>query len=751
MNSRTKLGLNVLKAALLLGVLGDALLRQTPWGLNVFLWAGALAAVMCALRGRAAGGGGGASWHADGGWLFVPVGFFAAAFAWRDSTTLKLLDGLALFVAFALLAWRARGHSIRLGGLADYALGLGHAAFDVMFASLPLAISDVQWSSIPRGGVMRHAWAAARGVVIAVPLLFVFGALLMAADAAFDEIMRQTFQFGTGQLSTHFFLTLLFAWMAGGFLRGMMLGGETTTAAAGVVSPPTDAAPTPAPSPSAHAAYTSITVDDRERDGAASAASSSSSASSASSSGTTRAGEPDAHRQPPESVVVEGGAVAAEGKGGDGEGDEPKGEGDQPKGEGDKPKIEGEKLNGGEGDQPKSVEDAARAGASGAAAVGTTAVGAEQQQQEQAEEATAAGQRFSLGAVEVGVVLGLLNVLFACFVVVQFRYFFGGAERVMSITELTYSEYARSGFFELTWVAGLVLPLLLGAHALLRRNSPAAAALFRPLAGAQVALLFVIMASAIARMRLYQIAYGLTELRLYTTAFMLWLGLVFLWFAWTVLVRGRREQFACGALVAAFLTVGGLHLVNPDAYIVRANAAHARAGRSFDAGYAASLSADAVPALVSALPALSRDERCYAASELTRRWSGRAPGEDWRAWSLARSRAWRTVAAHQASLSQATCPPPVSSVPVITPAITNMTEPPPPPKGTAAAAAAAATMAGATTNNTNVATTNTTNAATTNAATTNNANAVNANAAPGGGGRTKQPDRRRAVRKRQAR
>ena len=654
MSNRTKLGLNILEAALLLGVLGDALLRQTPWGLNVFLWTGALVAAMYALRHARSGAR--ASWRADGGWLLLPIVFFAAAFAWRDSATLKLLDGLALFVAFALLAWRTRGRRIRLGGLADYALGLGHAAFDAMFASLPLVINDVQWATIPRNGVMRHAWAAARGLVIALPLLFIFGALFMAADAVFEGIMRQTFQLDSGVLFSHFFLMLLFAWMTGGFLRGMMLAEETPGAVPEAVP----------------VAYTSITVDDKERSGEA-----------------TGAAESDTHRQTPGSVVVEGGATAD-----------------------DKSVTPGEKPN---RDAEKPGGDAqARVQASGAEAR-AQASGAEARAQASGAEVFAgrvAAQGISLGAVEVGVVLGLLNVLFACFVAVQFRYFFGGAARVMSITELTYSEYARRGFFELTWVAGLVLPLLLGAHALLRKNSPTAERVFRPLAGAQVALLFVIMASAVARMRLYQSEYGLTELRLYTTAFMLWLGLVFVWFAWTVLVQSARQRFACGALVAAFVTIGLLHLVNPDAYIVRANTAHARAGRSFDAAYAASLSADAVPALVSALPSLSRDERCLVARGLAGRWSGRASGEDWRAWSLARSRAWRAVAAHAEALSEIACPPHASSVPVIAPAGAPATTAPPDAITTTTAAVAP-------TSATTSATTNAQPAATSGAATIN--------------------------------
>ena len=73
-------------------------------------------------------------------------------------------------------------------------------------------------------------------------------------------------------------------------------------------------------------------------------------------------------------------------------------------------------------------------------------------------------------------------------------------------------------------------------------------------------------------MRLYTETYGLTELRLYTTAFMGWLALVFLWFVATVL-RERRELFAFGALVGGFAVISAAQLANPDALIVRANAA----------------------------------------------------------------------------------------------------------------------------------------------------------------------------------
>ena len=205
----------------------------------------------------------------------------------------------------------------------------------------------------------------------------------------------------------------------------------------------------------------------------------------------------------------------------------------------------------------------------------------------------------------------------------------------------------------------LVLPLLLGLHWLQRPGDARAQRLFSWQGGVQVALLFVIMASALARMRLYQSEYGLTELRLYTTAFMGWLAVVFLWLAATVL-WDRRERFAFGAAACAFGLVVALHIVNPDDMIVRVNLAHAGKGRAFDADYAASLSADAVPALTAALPTLPLAVQGTVAVHLLPLWSQNAG--DWRSWSLGRAQAFRAVQSNRADLlaDQKFAPPRVS-------------------------------------------------------------------------------------------
>ena len=53
MGERTRLGLGILGVALVLGGLGDVLLRATPWGINFLIWVTALVgfALFLARRG----------------------------------------------------------------------------------------------------------------------------------------------------------------------------------------------------------------------------------------------------------------------------------------------------------------------------------------------------------------------------------------------------------------------------------------------------------------------------------------------------------------------------------------------------------------------------------------------------------------------------------------------------------------------------------------------------------------------------
>jgi hypothetical protein len=489
MPTNAKRALSILGAALVLGVSGELLLRAAPWGVNLGLWLSlvliGLAALQRAHRLPLAG---------NGRWALAPALLFAFGLAWRDSPALAALNILATLLLLIVAAAWSRAGDIRRAGLLEYAIDAFQAGFHASYAPLAMIFKDISWRDVAAEDRPRRGAAVLRGLLIALPLLLVFGALFAAADAGFERLVNSIFNWDIEDLLEHAVFAGFLGWLTAGFLRQTLLI-ERWSARFSQFAPP-----------------------------------------------------------------------------------------------------------------------------------------------------------LRLGGIEIMTVLALLNALFAVFVVLQFRYLFGGLAELARSETLTYAEYARRGFFELVTVAALLLPLLLLLHWLLRRDEPGRERGFRILAGALLGLLFVVMASALQRMWIYQQQYGLTELRVYTTAFMGWLALVGVWFAATVL-RGRRERFAFGALAAGLAVIALLNVINPDALIVRTNVARVEV-QPFDVDYAVNLSADAVPELLAAFLARPTEERCQAAARILS-WSApeeRGEQRDWRTWNWSRSRAWDIAAANQRDL-----------------------------------------------------------------------------------------------------
>ncbi len=492
MTPSTKLAVSLLITALLLGVVGDQLLRALPWGLNLLLWVLAITLSIIVV----------ARWQnipltGGGRWLIGPALLFAALFALRDSIMLNAANLLAILICLALIAYRALQGRIRVATLTDYARGLATATAFTMFSALALVFDDIKWKQVSLGRPSRHAASVGTGLLIAIPTLLVFGSLLTTADAVFQKMIGDLFNWDVYEIFSHAFWISFWAWLMAGFLRMTFLFRESA--------------------------------------------------------------------------------------------------------------------------------------------------------------AKPSGDKGLLGAVEVSIVLGSLITLFAGFVIVQFRYLFGGVDALRSVIKLSYAEYARRGFFELVTVAALALGFLLFLHWLLKKDNPRGEHAFRGLSVAVIGLLFVIMISALYRMRLYQIEFGLTELRLYTTAFMGWLVLVFVWFGVTVL-RGQSDRFAFGALASGLAVLLALNMLNPDDFIVRANTGRLEAANPFDASYVVGLSADAVPALITALPAMTENDRCLTAAQILRRWS--PPQKfDGLTWNLDRVLAWQAVSTNATYLQRVACPP----------------------------------------------------------------------------------------------
>jgi hypothetical protein len=255
---------------------------------------------------------------------------------------------------------------------------------------------------------------------------------------------------------------------------------------------------------------------------------------------------------------------------------------------------------------------------------------------------------FRLGTVEAATILIAVDLLFGLFVVLQLAYLFGGLD-TLAATGLPYAQYARSGFFELVQVAVLAGALLVTVHALAARRT-------MPIVGAGLALAGltgVILASALLRLRIYQDAYGWTELRFYVLATIVWLAIgIALTIA--LLSRDRMRWLLHGLAMSAVAVLVAINLVGPARLIAEQNVARlldpslvpADGRTGLDVRYARLLGDDAVPALVAALPALQDPQRSDLLRLLAQRKQALADESTvgWPSWNLGRELARQALA-----------------------------------------------------------------------------------------------------------
>ncbi|RMI32328.1 DUF4153 domain-containing protein [Nocardia stercoris] len=248
--------------------------------------------------------------------------------------------------------------------------------------------------------------------------------------------------------------------------------------------------------------------------------------------------------------------------------------------------------------------------------------------------------------LEWGLPLGTLTTVFMVFVATQLAALFGGSDYVQRTAELTYAEYARSGFWQLSAVSLLALGVISAVQAWAAQESTWDRLWLRIGVAAVGVLTLVIVASALHRMWTYQQAYGFTVLRLLVEVFELWIGLVYL-LVLAALVRLRRTWVPRAAVGAAATTLLGLALVNPERLVADRNIDRWLSGTTVELGtgssarvieqnldidYLSTLSPDALPA-VDRLP---EPQRSTIAAAIR---AGLGDEDGWQDWNRSRSAA----------------------------------------------------------------------------------------------------------------
>ena len=430
-------------------------------------------------------------------WLLIPLGFFALMVAVRANETLTFINVLAVLTLTALvLHYFPLKQTIDSEPLITQAMALIEAGFITVFTPVGQLLDSVGWVRERRPLHHPVAGAVVRGLVIAIPVLIVFGLLLASADQVFGQyVSRITSLFQLRNMSD-----ILTQGMIAGFFGWFACGGL------------------------AYAALRRVDPDRRY----------------------VQVGD-----LPPAEIAPE---PAAD-------------------------------YNFDDANQPHPPTPSPHG------------------EEEQSTEAMPASTQpkgkkpsFTLGMIESGIVLGLVDLMFGAFVLIQFAYFFGG-EGNISATGFTYADYARRGFFELVAVSVLTLCLMLWLDYVTVRHNPAQQTIFRGLIVIIIALVGVMLWSAHVRLTLYEEAYGFTHLRLYPHVFTLWLAVLFGFFL-LMLFRVRANIFSFGALLCIIGYVVTLNVINPDQTIMAQNINRFHNGSSFDLGYLRNVSEDAVPVIL---------------------------------------------------------------------------------------------------------------------------------------------------------
>jgi len=241
----------------------------------------------------------------------------------------------------------------------------------------------------------------------------------------------------------------------------------------------------------------------------------------------------------------------------------------------------------------------------------------------------------------------LIAALFAIFVALQLAYLFGG-RNTLDAAAITYSSYARRGFFELIAAVALVGALLFGLELFVSGRGLT----YRAAAFALLALTALVLVSAAFRLDLYQRAYGWSELRFYAFTAIAFLAGALAIFAWGV-ARGRMA-FVVVPLAAAAVTVAlAANAIGPSGFIARANLDRVidpsglpdDAQRTLDIGTLRSLGDGPIPEMVARLDGLPTKERITVGDLLrgTLRWRNVDGEVDWRGSNVDRERARRAL------------------------------------------------------------------------------------------------------------
>lgn len=137
----------------------------------------------------------------------------------------------------------------------------------------------------------------------------------------------------------------------------------------------------------------------------------------------------------------------------------------------------------------------------------------------------------NFSGIENAYIISFLSAVSFCYVLYlfsQLAYFFSAFKGFLPDGEITFAQYARKGFFEMCAIAVINLNIVFLALLFSKKKNGKACNGIKILSTFIAIFTLIIISTAISKMVLYIDAFGMTVLRITTSAFMVFLAIVFI-------------------------------------------------------------------------------------------------------------------------------------------------------------------------------------------------------------------------------
>ena len=165
--------------------------------------------------------------------------------------------------------------------------------------------------------------------------------------------------------------------------------------------------------------------------------------------------------------------------------------------------------------------------------------------------------------------LSTVSISYILYLFSQLAYFFSAFKGFLPDIDATYAQYARKGFFEMCAVALINLCLIFLSLLLAKKENGKVCNGLRILLTFISIFTLIIIATAISKMVLYIETYGMTVIRLTTSAFMLFLAIVFI--STILRIYIIKINVIKTALISACLIILTLGIANVNAICAKYN------------------------------------------------------------------------------------------------------------------------------------------------------------------------------------